>query len=187
MVGNSLIIQLFTAGIAIGIVITYIRPTIDVIRTHQDDIAKVREESDKIASVNRRLADLYARVNEIPSKDKAALYTYLPDKVDDVVVLKDLYAMTEEARVVTSELSYGGREETVVTEEESTREKPEAHLFNLAFEGSYEQFKQVLLRIERNNYPLVVKELDVTPTQGGLLTVKFVLVTYAHKLTIESE
>ncbi len=186
MIGNSLILQIFTAGVAIGIVITYIKPTMTVIRTHQDDIAKVREESERISGVNQKLAALYAQVNEIPQRDKAALYTYLPDEIDDVRILKDLNAMAEDAEVLVSDLSYGGPEQaTAVEGEGATQVKPAAHLFNVSFQSSYEQFKQVLSMIERNNYPLVVKELTVTPTEGGLLTVDMTLVTYAHKLTEE--
>lgn len=188
MIGNSLIIQVATAGVAIGIVMTYIQPTITTIRTQQDDIAKVREESERISEVNRRLASLYAQVNEISQRDKAALYTYLPDTVDDVRVLKDLNTMAEEAGVLVSELSYGGLEQVAATAVEgSTDVRPEGHLFNLTIQGSYEQFKQVLLRMERNNYPLVVQELSVSPTEGGLLTAKFTLVTYAHQMPEANE
>ncbi len=183
MTGNSLILQVIIASISIGIVMTYIQPTIATIRTQQDDIAKVREEADRVTNVNRRLAALYEQVNEIPQRDKAALYTYLPDAVDDVRVLKDLNTMAEEAEVLVSELSYGGIEQVNSSAEEgSAGVRPEPHLFNLTFQSSYEQFKQMLLRIERNNYPLVVRELAATPTDGGLLTVRLVLVTYAHKL-----
>ncbi len=185
MIGNSLIIQIFTAGLAIGIVITYIKPTMGVIRTHQDDIAKVREESARITQVNQRLASLYAQVNEVPQRDKAALYTYLPDEVDDVRVLKDLSAMSDEAKVLVSDLSYGGKEQPGAVDESSPQVKPEGHLFNLSFQGSYEQFKQMISMIEKNNYPLVIKELNVTPTEGGLLTVTLTAVTYSHKLTQE--
>jgi hypothetical protein len=185
MNGNSLIIQVITAAVAIGIVMTYIKPTMTLIRTHQDDIAQIRDEADRIAEVNRKLADLYAQVNNISQSDKAALYTYLPDAVDDVRVLKDIDAMARDAQVLIGDLAYGGPEQVVVTEENSVRVKPAAHLFTLSFQGSYEQFKEILGMIEKNNYPLAVKELTVTPTEGGLLTVKMTLVTYAHKLTNE--
>ena len=181
MVGNSLIIQIFTAGLAIGIVMTYIQPTLAKIRTHQDDIAKVEEESARISEVNQRLARLYAQVNEIPVSDKAALFTYLPDEVDDVQVLKDLFLMAEEADVLVGELAYGGPEQAMASADGTATElQPAGHIFNLSFQGSYEQFKRILTRLEQNNYPLVVKELDVSPTEGGLLDVDLALVTYAH-------
>jgi hypothetical protein len=181
MMGNSLLLQVLTAGLAIGIVITYIQPTIGTIRTHQDDIAKIQEEADTIMNTNAKLIELYNKVNEIPQRDKAALLTYLPDEVDDVRVLKDLNSMGEDTGVLMGELNYGGIEPIVLADETTNVSQPDGHLFNVSFMSSYEQFKDMLGLLERNNYPFLVRSLGVTPTEGGLLSVKLVLVTYSYK------
>lgn len=179
--GNSLLLQVLTAGLAIGIVITYIQPTIGVIRTHQDDIAKIEAEASTINDTNRILADLYKEVNDIAPRDKAALVTYLPDEVDDVRVLKDLNSMGEDTGVLMGELNYGGIEPLVLADETTNLTPPEGHIFNVSFMSSYEQFKEMLSLLERNNYPFLVRSLNVAPTEGGLLSVKLVLVTYSYK------
>jgi len=179
--GNSLLLQVLTAGLAIGIVITYIQPTIGVIRTHQDDIAKIEAEANTINGTNQLLADLYKQVNDIAPRDKAALMTYLPDEVDDVRVLKDLNNMGEDTGVLMGELNYGGIEPLVLSDDSANVSQPDGHLFNISFMSSYEQFKEMLGLLERNNYPFLVRSLNVTPTEGGLLSVKLVLVTYSYK------
>jgi hypothetical protein len=184
MIGNSLLSQVLIAGIAVGIVITFIQPKLGDIRTRQDEIAQTRSELEKITEANAKLSELYSRVNAIPQRDKAALFTYLPDYIDEVQVLKDLSAMSEDIRVSLTEIQYVGSSESsiaLVEEEAGPTEKPFAHSFNLGFTGSYEQTKDMLTVLERNNYPLVVKVMNAEPTDGGLLNVTMELVTYSHK------
>jgi hypothetical protein len=179
MIGNSLLTQVLVAGVAIGIIITFIQPTLKDIGVRQDEIEKTRKELANITAVNQRLAALYVQVNAIPQSDQAALFTFLPDQVDEVQVLKDLSIMTSEADVFVNNLNYDGGTEFVGGE--SSIEKPYAHSFSLNFLSSYEQMKNLLLRLEQNNYPLTVNSLSVSPNEGGLLDVSLTLHTYSHK------
>jgi Tfp pilus assembly protein PilO len=179
MIGNSLLIQVIMAGIAIGIVITYIQPTLGEISLRQDEIAQTKEELEEINNVNDRLETLYTQLTAIQSSDKAALFTYLPDTVDEVQVLKDISRMAEDSGIVLNGLDYIGVDEA----EGSTGAfaQPFAHSFSASFVSTYEQMKNFLLRLEQNNYPLNIKALTSSPNEGGLIDVSLALVTYSHK------
>lgn len=179
MIGNSLLTQVLIAGVAIGIIITYIQPTLAEIGVRQDEIEKTRQELENITAVNQRLAALYAQVNAIPQSDQAALLTFLPDQVDEVQVLKDLSLMTSEVDVFVNSLTYDGPTEFLGGD--ASIERPFAHSFSLSFLSSYEQMKNLLLRLEQNNYPLTVDSLNVSPNEGGLLSISLTLHAYSHK------
>jgi hypothetical protein len=183
MIGNSLLTQVIIAGIAIGIIITYIQPELKNIQLRQDEIAQTRSELEKITSVNKKLDELYARVNAIPQSDRAALFIYLPEYINEVQVLKDLSAMANDLQVSLSTIQYVGKAEAAEGVLEAGEvEKPYAHSFRLGFMGSYQQMKDMLTYFERNNYPLVVEAMTAQPTDGGLLDVTFDIVTYSHKI-----
>lgn len=180
MFGNSLLTQIGVAGLAIGIVVTYIRPTIDVVKGLQDDIENTRAEAAKIISVNERLSALYAEVNAIRVADKTALMTYLPDKIDEVKVLKDLAWMARDSNVFIKNLSYDGVLR-IKSSAAQSGDQPTMHSFKISLSSSYAQLKNFLLRLEQNNYPFTVHTLSVVPAEGGILDVTITLLTYSHK------
>lgn len=178
MIGNSLLTQVVVAGIAIGIIFTYIQPALGEIKLRQDEIDQTKEEFKKVTDVNARLAELYAQINAIPQRDKGALITYLPDYVDEVRVLKDLSLIANDAKVKLIDVSYGGSASQVSAVDES---EIITHTFSMNLESSYEGLKNTLSYLERNNYPIVVETMDVTPTEGGFLDVTLSLITYSTK------
>lgn len=184
MIGNSLITQIVVAGLAIGIVITYIKPSITEVGVLQDKIAKTLEELDKVNAVNQKLSALVSDVGAISPKDKQQLSIYLPDVMDEVEVMKDLEAITKEAGVEVKSLAYGGEAVIAAVPAEeggAAVEVPAAHNFSLSISSSYEQMKYLLLLLERNNYPLDIQDLSITPTEGGLLDISLNVRTYSHK------
>ncbi len=185
MIGNSLITQIVVAGLAIGIIITYIQPKITEIGVLQDNIAKTIEELDNVNEVNQKLAIVVSQAGAISSNDKLALSIFLPESFDELKVMKDLEAVTKEAGVIVSTLSYGGEDmlasaETQELETEAV-ELPTGHNFLLGISSSYEQMKHLLLLLERNEYPLDIQNLTINPTQGGLLDVSLDIRTYSYK------
>lgn len=180
MFGNSLLTQIGVAGLAIGIIVTYIQPTLDTVKSLQDDIEDTKNEAAKIISVNERLNALYTEVNAIRVADKNALLTYLPDKIDEVKVLKDLAWMARDSNVFIKNLNYDG----VIRLKSSADQgdaQPTAHSFKIGLSSSYAQLKNFFLRLEQNNYPFTVHTLSITPTEGGVLEVSLTLLTYSHK------
>jgi Tfp pilus assembly protein PilO len=175
MFGNSLLTQVIVAGISIGIIFTYIQPKLGEIKSRQDEIAQTRDELQRVTEVNTRLEQLYDQLNSIPQSNKAALLTYLPDQVDEVQVLKDLSQITRDTEVMVRNLTYEGSS----NQSGGAGDGPIPVSFNLTVETSYEGLKNLLSYLERNNYPLVVESLTVTPTEGGFLDVELALVTYS--------
>lgn len=178
MIGNSLLTQVIVAGIAIAIILTYIQPTIDEITNRQNEIAQTRSELEKVNLVNKKLDDLVVRNNAISQRDRQALNIYLPDKIDTVRVLKDISTMSGVAGIILSALSYTGQSNPQTGEDE---EAPSEHGFSVNGEGSYEQIKRLLALMEQNNYPLTIESLNITPTEGGTLTLSLELITYSHQ------
>ena len=184
MIGNSLISQIGVAGIAIAIIITYIKPTITDIGVLQDQIDQTVKELDKVIEVKKKLEALTSQVEAISPKDKQALSNYLPEFFDEVIVLKDLEAITKLSGVNVKSLSYGGESAIIDTETEANEgavKKPTGHTFALDISSSYEEMKYLLLLLERNKYPLDIQNLSLTPTDGGLLGTSLEVRTYSYK------
>lgn len=183
MIGNSLITQIIVAGLAIGIIVTYIQPSITNIGLLQDKIAKTLEELENVNEVNNKLAALVSQAGAISPSDKQALSTYLPESFDEVKVMKDLEAITEEAGVILSTLDYSGEVPVIVAEEVlgEVTALPVGHNFSLSITSSYQQMKYLLLLLERNNYPLDIQTLSISPTEGGLLDLSLDVRTYSYK------
>jgi hypothetical protein len=197
MIGNSLLTQFGIAGVAIGIVLTYIQPTFSEIKNTQDKIVQTRDELKKVTEVNTRLAELLASVNAIPQKDKLALNTYLPDVLDEVKVLKDLSVVTERAGVLVIDLKYEGVSSEILSPQQETlpsevymyqeglsdvsKTGPVVHLFNLNIKTTYENFKELLSLLEKNNYPLEIHQLNLKPGDSGELSADIKIATYSLK------
>jgi len=182
MIGNSLLTQIGIAAVAIGIVVTYIQPTIAEINSRQSEIAQTKIELETINTVNSRLNQLVERANAISSKDRTALFTYLPDEIDIVQVLKDISSRAQVAKVVTVSLAYSGDQAAAADLlEVGGVVKPVTHTFDLSIESTYDALKNLLLQFEQNNYPLEISSLNISPIDGGLLAVNFVIETYSHQ------
>lgn len=184
MIGNSLITQIVVAGLAIGIIITYIKPSITEVGILQDKIAKTTEELDKVNAVKSKLAALVSDAGAISPKDKQLLSIYMPETIDEVEVMKDLEAIANDSGVKVNSLSYNGEVAVTadITEEGAQPvELPMGHTFSLDISSSYEQMKYLLLLLEKNNYPLDIQELSISPTEGGLLDLSLDVRTYSYK------
>lgn len=179
MIGNSLIIQVAVAGVAIGIVVTYIQPTFADIKNTQDEIVQTKKELEEVTKVNSRLTELVANVNAIPQRDRLALGIFLPDTVDEVKVLKDLSIISEKAGVLVTELSYQGLADKTFSKD--TQGGAVEHSFSLGLISPYQKFKELLVLFEKNNYPLDIRNVEIAPDEGGQLKINLGIVTYSLK------
>jgi Tfp pilus assembly protein PilO len=181
MIANSLITQALTIVIALAIVFTYIQPTFAKIQSTQEEIKVLRAERVTVESVNVKLNQLITERNRIAERDIRRLLNYLPDKVDEIKVLRDIEIMTKTPGLSlnASALKYntsGTGSNRAPTANTSLKE----HIFSLTMLTSYEHLKTFLLLLEANHYPLEVGSLRVSPAEGGLLNVNLELVTYSR-------
>ncbi|MEZ4195393.1 MAG: hypothetical protein R3B53_03325 [Candidatus Paceibacterota bacterium] len=184
MIGNSLLTQVGIAGLAIGIIVTYIQPTFTEIKNRQDEITQTKEELAKVNAVNQRLNLLYSSVNEIPQTDRLALATYIPDELDEVKVLRDLSIISGQARLLVTNLKYsktGSRSSGQTDTTNATVPLPKVHSFDLSFTSPYESLKEFLSLLEKNNYPLDITEASIAQEDSGQMDVVLKINTYSVK------
>lgn len=183
MIGNSIITQIGIIAVSLGIILTYIKPAFGEIRSIQDDIAKTEEQYANVKATNDLLASLYANLTAIPQVNKNALFIYLPDKTDEVLVMKDLTSIAKDSQVLIKNLSAKGSGKNNKSNSNTTSDlnTPFKQNFTIGIVSSYEQLKDFLQRLEQNNYPLVVDTMSVKPNSSGLLDTEININTYSHK------
>ena len=186
---TGLFSQIALIILSLGIIFTYIKPALGEIGTLQDNIAVYQTERQKVTDVNQKLERVASAVNSISPDDQKRLLTYMPDQVDSVAVPRDLNSIAQTAGVILSQIKYEGPQEGAAASgfvdpsqlpvsSGFSNFEPEAHIFTFQFEASYDQIKTVLGLIEKNAYPLEVREMSIEKTEGGFLSVNMKLVTY---------
>lgn len=194
MMPTGLFSQLALIVLSLGIIFTYIQPTLDSIKNTQNTIGIYQTEREKVASVNAKLDRVASSLNSINADDQRRLLTYMPDAVDTVAVPRDIKAIADKAGVILKQIKYLGPQEantdaaytdpSLLAAAPDTSRDSEAHYFTVEFEGSYDQIKQVLGDCERNAYPLEVHGLTIEETEGGFLTVSMKVVTYDRLMPV---
>jgi hypothetical protein len=179
MIFNSLITQLVMLVLAIGIVITYVQPTFVNIGLTQSAIEQYKTESLKVDEVNLKLQSLISRVNNMSERDKKSLSTFMPDEIDHVVVSRDIYTMSLQSGAYLESVNYEGIKAEATLVEASSR-LPIKHAFNANISGTYDQVKNFLGLLEKNNYPLEVHEFNLSSTETGLIKLELTIITYSR-------
>lgn len=182
MIPQGLFTQIGIVIVSIAILVTYVHPIFNDVSAMQSDIAVYKEKRESISSVNARLNSLVSRLDSVTSEDRRDLLTYMPEELDPLSVLRDLFLITNLSGAFYLDSSHN----SLVTNERSSNsvqseEKPLTHSFSLAVEGTYEQIKNLILLIEQNNYPLEISDLEMTPLDGGFLSADFTLTTYSYQ------
>ncbi len=185
---NSLFVQIAMIVLAVCIVVLYIKPEIAQIRAIQDKTAVYTSEIEKVSNVNTTLSDHVKAIDAIPTDDKSALITYLPNAIDEIVIMRDLEAIVAESGVDLAELAYGGETQK---QNNSGNEAPVSalnaqvtpHTFTVGVSGSYEAIKGLLALLEVNKYQLQVAAVDFTPQESDVLDAKISLVVYSMNVT----
>ena len=83
-------IQIILLITAVVIVFTVIKPKFEAISQSQAEAMAYKSALDNIGQYNARLQDLMNQASAISADDLAALYRYLPEKIDAVEVGRDI-------------------------------------------------------------------------------------------------
>lgn len=178
----SLVTQVGMIVVAVTIVIMYIQPRVTSIREIQDLTNKYETETLNVSQVNENLKSKIATIESINPQDEQALARFMPDKVDDIAVLKDLSVMLESQSISQYDIAYKGNNATtqgtgeVVSEYQSAVE----YLFSATFEATYTQLKDLLALIETNDYLLQVSNVKITEGTEEKLKVELNLTSFAR-------
>lgn len=188
MMPTGLFSQIALVVLSFGIIFTYIKPVLSEVGALQDTVTVYQTERQKVSEVNQKLESVASAVNAISADDQRRLLTYIPDQVDTVAVPRDLSSIAQATGVILTQIKYEGSEgdatsgfvdpASIPVTSSGANTRPEAHEFSFQFEASYEQIKAVLRAIEKNAYPLEVKEMIIEKTDGGFLNVNMKLTTY---------
>ncbi len=188
MMPTGLFSQIALIVLSVGIIFTYITPTLDEVKKTQDTIGVYQTEQAKVSDVTAKLDQVASRLNSISTDDQRRLLTYMPDTVDTVAVPRDIKAIADKSGLILDQIKYVGAEEpiansgfvdtSVIPTTPQDQNAAEAHTFAVDFEASYEQVKQFLGDLEKNAYPLEVHDLVIKKAEGGFLSVGLKVVTY---------
>ncbi len=178
MIPKGLFTEIILIGLAVGIVFTYVRPSFAEITKIQDDTLLYQTEREKVAAVNDTLDSMLDTLNGISNDDKSRLFTYLPDQVDIVAVPRIISFMAEDAGLILIDVSYNDVLEDVESEEDDF--SPVTHIFSVSVEGSYTQIKRLVSMMEKNEFPLEVRTLNISVLDGGFLAADFEIATYSQ-------
>lgn len=178
---TSLFTQLIMIAIAVAIGFLYLKPTIASIRVTQDDTDKYNTETENVSAVNLTLKSKLDAINSITITDSDLLTKFIPDKVDEVLVMKDIQNLLISSGLNTFSVDYksGGtsvNNSTVTINQEI--QNLEKHDFSVSFKANYEQIKRVLSLIEENDYILQVSKMSIKPENASIFTVDILLTTF---------
>ena len=184
MIPKGLFSQLALIILSGLLIFTYIKPSLVRVKETEDRISLYKEQRMKVQGVNDKLVTLKAAVDNVSETDQKNLLVYMPNTVDTIAVPRDIKSISDDAGVVLDEVRYiGPIKQNIGTElDEAVKNKPEAHVFEVSFKGSYEQIKKVLASFEKNVYPLEVHELHIEEQEGGFLKASLKLHTYNRYL-----
>lgn len=188
MMPTGLFSQIALIILSVGIVFTYITPKLDEVEKAQDTIEIYKTQYSKVSEVNMKLDQVATKLNSINSDDQRKLLTYMPDSVDTVAVPRDIKAIADGAGLLLGQVEYVGPkvnpansgfiDPSMLDALAQNSDDPEAHVFAVDFESSYEQIKKFIGDLEKNAYPLEVHDLVIKKSEGGFLSVQMKIVTY---------
>lgn len=183
---NNVLVQIGMLAVALGIGYTYVYPTILSIGDVQDSIINYTVEREKIVDVNVTLERLRTTSQEISADDLKRLEEFLPTKLDDVAIVRDVIGIADVSGVVISAVDFSLSTTQSVSLAGVPEPVPQAAEVSVTVDGTYEQIKTLLYLFELNNYPLLVKSLMLTAQEGGLITADITLATYQFKSSLIS-
>ena len=186
MIPSGLLTQIGMLIVSVTIVFTYIKPAFGNISVKQDNIAAYKEEKKKVISVNSKLASLISQIESVDSDDEFKIVSYLPDKLDEISVQRDIRFMIDKIGLIYRNLSISDKENDPNTSTQANNtsrnsDKPKVHTISLEVAGDYQQLKEFLVLLESNAYPLELTSLKVNPSKSGIdLDIFMDLTTYTY-------
>lgn len=177
--GHKLITQVILIATSIAILLTYVKPAFGEIAIIQDDIIRYENTIVKAEELNNALRSLITAEQNISNSEKQKLNTYLPTEIDEVVIMRDMQNIFEGTSVVVTGLSAQAAEASLMSlagfvegsgverEDEAAQPVLLYRDFQVSFNGTYEELKNLLARLEANAYPLEVVTLTFSSSGEG--------------------
>ena len=193
--GYKTITQIILTAVALTIIFVYVKPTLIAIRETQDELFQYADATEKASDLNQQLANLVNIQSSFKNSDKIALNEYLPSSIDQMAIMADIATVAEQNDILILSLTAGEvifpAEDSFIGGERIVSDATTHLDFNLDLEGSYESLKNFLKAIERNKYPLEIRELSfgeftapeievISREQSLEGTYTFILRTYAY-------
>lgn len=198
------ITQVILTFIAIALVFLVVKPRLALVQDMQQQIATYSDAIDKATQYNSTVSNLKSRIDNLSAADKAALQTYMPNRVNVLMISRDIEAMVVESGMSLEDISAddadtsvstivgtaGGANDFGLVDYDSMIDpetgtaavlsgsnlKTEAlqdlvsRTFTLTALGSYDEFKQLLMNIESNTYPLRIISMSFVSEEDSDLT-----------------
>ena len=181
MIPKGMFTQIIMIIIAVSIVITYVKPALADITKAQDDIVTYKKERETVISVNSKLSEMVSKLDKnVSNGDQRKLLTYLPNEIDKITVSKDIFEISQQSGVLYKDLSFEEESEIDDRNGEGSKVYPTATGFNLSVEGSYLQIKNLFSLMAKNNYPLEVMTVNISSSEGSLLSVEMQFMVYSY-------
>jgi hypothetical protein len=185
----GLISQIFVIGLAIAIVVLYVRPAFAEIGVIQNKIQEFSLAREQVTETNSVLAARVSELESITVNDRNRLATYMPQLLDEVAVLRDIEIIAQNSAVNYSAIQHNG--ERIDDSEDArlleTVDLPVQQEFFITVEGGYSTLKDFFSMLEQNEYPLQVHALQISALDGGFLSADVTVVTYITNVGLEAE
>ena len=183
MMVKGLFVQLVLLASSVAIIFLFIQPRLDEVGTIQDETQIYIDEREDISDVNERLSELSSRIESVSFDDRMRLNTFLPDEIDFIQIIRDLYIISVKSGSAYIGADYNADADT--NERRGSRDDevvlPDRHVFSLQVSGGYENIKDLVAALENNDYPLEVAELTITKQdETDLLDANLTLHTYSY-------
>lgn len=169
---NNSILQIGLIIIAVVVAIVYIKPTVASIGSVQDELFVYEDAVSKATEFNELLSGLLATERSFSAEDMEALDRFLPTSIDQAQIMRDLETIIKDFDVTLLSISAGevqnSRTENVDEDGNSIVEsRLSSQDFILTIDGTYDVFKNLLAKLERNSYPLEVTEISFSGQEGN--------------------
>ncbi len=176
MKNASVLVQFALLLIGITLLVFYILPEFGEIGEKQDTLAEYNTAIERASLVNESLNRLLQEKQSISPADQERLDIYLPERINLVAVYRDLDAYTKRRNLDLVSISSSGTGSGANTRtREANRNSTSA---SVLVAGEYEEIKDMMADIDRNNYPLHVSSLNLV-SQGSILEATIEFTTYS--------
>lgn len=159
-----------TILVVIGAVVAYFftAPLVTDIRENQERRTMFENEVSRVEAVNQILLNYQRTINSIPVQDRQKLARFLPQDIDEMILLRDIEMLLSQLNITPSDLSIGGasqQNQNQTSFEFGDSSVPgQLHVdvqFN--FEETYEVIKNLLLYSELHPYIIQITNMEMVP------------------------
>jgi len=174
-----------TILVAIGAVVSYFftLPLVSEIRVNQDQESLFARQNEIVQGVNQTLRNHQSTISSIPLFDREKLARFLPQEVDNVVLLRDIEMLLIELGITPTELSVSEASQQSQTQADSsgTLNLPSVEV-SFAFEDTYETAKNFLSHSELHPYVLHITKMEMLPNEeSGMIETKVTVKVFLHR------